>query len=191
MKKSILSTIAVLGLTFGGGAINSYAAEANPTAELTSEASLTIQPGILSLDAVSNFNFGELTIQDVAESDQTLTGTPEITKVSDYRGPNESGWMLSLKLSDIKNENNVKLQSAKLNLATTRAKGDATVTATTTIDAGTTEPTLVASASGTTGLAANEFDLSNTTLTFPKQNINSGRYRGTVTWVLTNAYTPE
>ena len=52
MKKSILSTIAVLGVTLGGGAINSYAAEANPTAELTSEASLTIQPGILNLDAV-------------------------------------------------------------------------------------------------------------------------------------------
>ncbi|EPH94779.1 hypothetical protein D920_02751 [Enterococcus faecalis 13-SD-W-01] len=190
MKKFALLLL-VSGVGLVGGARGISAVEANPTAELESEASLTVQPGVLSLDTVSNFNFGTLSIQDIAEADQSLTSTPEATTVSDFRGPNQSGWALTAKLSQIENENSVRLQSAKLNLAATAAAGNATIGTIPALDAGATDPTLVASADGTTGLAKNEFDFTATTLTFPKQNINSGQYSGTVTWTLTNAYTPE
>ncbi|EOH86195.1 WxL domain-containing protein [Enterococcus villorum] len=190
MKKSIIFMLLGSGVGLFGGVQNAFAVEANPTAELTSEASLNIQAGILSLDRVSNFDFGTLSIKDIADSDQSLTSTPETTMISDYRGPNDSGWMLTAQLSAIENENSVKIQSAQLNLAATVAQGDAAIGTIPAIDAGATDPTLVATANGTTGLAENAFDFTATTLTFPKQNINSGQYSGVVTWTLTNAYTP-
>lgn len=190
MKKWLSLMLLGSGIGLVGEAQEAFAVEANPTAVLTSETALNIQAGVLSLDTVSNFDFGTLSIQEVAEADQSLTSTPEATTISDYRGPNESGWMLTASLSAIQNENEVTLQSAQLNLAATVTDGDATIGTIPAIDAGVTEPTLVATADGTTGLAANAFDFSATTLTFPKQNINSGQYTGEVTWTLTNAYTP-
>ncbi len=50
---------------------------------------------------------------------------------------------------------------------------------------------LIASANGTTGLATNDFDFTNATLTIPKQNVNSGAYSGTITWTLSNTYQAE
>ncbi|MBF8808305.1 MAG: WxL domain-containing protein [Enterococcus lacertideformus] len=190
MKKCTILLLLGSGIGVVGGVQETFAMEANPTAVLTSDASLNIQGGILSLDTVSNFDFGDLTIKEIAEADQELTSIPEATTISDYRGPNDSGWMLTASLSAITNEKSVTLQSVKLNLAATRTAGAATIGTIPAIDAGTTDPTLVATANGTTGLATNTFDFTETTLTFPKQNINSGQYTGVVTWTLTNAYKP-
>ena len=73
MKKSIIFMLLGSGVGLFGGVQNAFAVEANPTAELTSEASLNIQAGILSLDRVSNFDFGTLSIKDIADSDQSLS----------------------------------------------------------------------------------------------------------------------
>ena len=63
MKKMVLA-LGILGISSLGVPVTGLAAEANPSTSMTSEASLTINPGILSLDSVSNFDFGTGNIAD-------------------------------------------------------------------------------------------------------------------------------
>lgn len=65
MKKMVLA-LGILGISSLGVPVTGLAAEANPSTSMTSEASLTINPGILSLDSVSNFDFGTGNIADFA-----------------------------------------------------------------------------------------------------------------------------
>lgn len=188
MKKLVL-IVGILGVSSLGIPVTGLAAEANPTASMTSEASLTINPGILSLDSVSNFDFGTGDIADFAQQEKVITTlSNETSSVSDFRGPNTAGWQLTAKLSKITNATQKELTNAKVTLKGTETAGNAALTANAELIAGATDPTSIATANGTTGLAISTFDFSTTTLTVPQQNVYGGDYTGTITWTLTNSY---
>ena len=181
-KKAVV--LGLVGMGLGMAPTAAAAAEANPTASMTSQATLTIEQGILSLDQVTNFNFGTSSIQEIATDEQ-------LTSITDYRGPNQAGWQLTAQLSKMTNASDNELANAKVTLNGTTASGDAALVAGTELMVGATDPTLIASANGTTGLATNDFNFSNASLTVPKQNVNSGTYSGTITWTLSNTYQAE
>lgn len=87
MKKMVLA-LGILGISSLGVPVTGLAAEANPSTSMTSEASLTINQGILSLDSVSNFDFGTGNIADFAQQEKVITTVSnETSSVSDFRGP--------------------------------------------------------------------------------------------------------
>lgn len=189
-KKAVM--LGLVGMGLGMAPTAAAAAEANPTASMTSQATLTIEQGILSLDQVTNFNFGTSSIQEIATDEQVIqTTSNEVTSITDYRGPNQAGWQLTAQLSKMTNASDNELANAKVTLNGTTASGDAALVSGTELMVGATEPTLIASANGTTGLATNDFNFSNASLTVPKQNVNSGTYSGTITWTLANTYKAE
>ncbi|MDK4449316.1 WxL domain-containing protein [Enterococcus casseliflavus] len=189
-KKAVM--LGLVGMGLGMAPTAADAAEANPTASMTSQATLTIEQGILSLDQVTNFNFGTSSIQEIATDEQVIqTTSNEVTSITDYRGPNQAGWQLTAQLSKMTNASDNELANAKVTLNGTTASGDAALVSGTELMVGATEPTLIASANGTTGLATNDFNFSNASLTVPKQNVNSGTYSGTITWTLANTYQAE
>lgn len=189
-KKAVM--LGLVGMGLGMAPTAAAAAEANPTASMTSQATLTIEQGILSLDQVTNFNFGTSSIQEIATDEQVIqTKSNEVTSITDYRGPNQAGWQLTAQLSKMTNASDNELANAKVTLNGTTASGDAALVSGTELMVGATEPTLIASANGTTGLATNDFNFSNASLTVPKQNVNSGTYSGTITWTLANTYQAE
>ncbi|MDC0750146.1 WxL domain-containing protein [Enterococcus innesii] len=189
-KKAVM--LGLVGMGLGMAPTAAAAAEANPTASMTSQATLTIEQGILSLDQVTNFNFGTSSIQEIATDEQVIQTTlNEVTSITDYRGPNQAGWQLTAQLSKMTNASDNELANAKVTLNGTTASGDAALVSGTELMVGATEPTLIASANGTTGLATNDFNFSNASLTVPKQNVNSGTYSGTITWTLANTYQAE
>jgi len=189
-KKAVM--LGLVGMGLGMAPTAAAAAEANPTASMTSQATLTIEQGILSLDQVTNFNFGTSSIQEIATDEQVIqTTSNEVTSITDYRGPNQAGWQLTAQLSNMTNASDNELANAKVTLNGTTASGDAALVSGTELMVGATEPTLIASANGTTGLATNDFNFSNASLTVPKQNVNSGTYSGTITWTLANTYQAE
>ncbi|WP_228095012.1 WxL domain-containing protein [Enterococcus casseliflavus] len=191
MNKKVLM-LGLVGMGLGMAPTVAAAAEANPTASMTSQATLTIEQGILSLDQVTNFNFGTSSIQEIATDEQVIQATSnEVTSITDYRGPNQAGWQLTAQLSKMTNASDNKLVNAKVTLNGTTASGDAALVSGTELMVGATDPTLIASANGTTGLATNDFNFSNASLTVPKQNVNSGTYSGTITWTLSNTYQAE
>lgn len=191
MKKKA-GVFGLIGISLALSPVMAFAAEANPTASMTSQATITIEQGILSLDQVTNFDFGTTSIKDIATGDQVLTtATNEATSITDYRGPNEAGWQLTAQLSKMTNAANNELVNAKVTLNGSIDSGDASLVSGTELMVGATDPTLIASANGTTGLAINDFDFTSATLTIPKQNINSGAYSGTITWTLSNTYQAE
>ncbi len=174
MKKMVLA-LGILGISSLGVPVTGLAAEANPSTSMTSEASLTINPGILSLDSVSNFDFGTGNIADFAQQEKVITTVSnETSSVSDFRGPNTVGWQLT----KISNADQKELANAKITLKGTETAGDAALSANAELVAGATDPTSVATADGATGLAINTFDFSTTTLTVPQQNVYSGDYTG-------------
>ncbi|MEY8663774.1 WxL domain-containing protein [Enterococcus innesii] len=189
-KKAVM--LGLVGMGLGMAPTAAAAAEANPTASMTSQATLTIEQGILSLDQVTNFNFGTSSIQEIATDEQVIqTTSNEVTSITDYRGPNQAGWQLTAQLSKMTNASDNELANAKVTLNGTTASGDAALVSGTELMVGATEPTLIASANGTTGLATNDLNFSNASLTVPKQNVNSGTYSGTITWTLANTYQAE
>ncbi len=189
-KKAVM--LGLVGMGLGMAPTAAAAAEANPTASMTSQATLTIEQGILSLDQVTNFNFGTSSIQEIATDEQVIqTTSNEVTSITDYRGPNQAGWQLTAQLSKMTNASDNELANAKVTLNGTTASGDAALVSGTELMVGATEPTLIASANGTTGLATNDFNFSNASLTVPKQNVNSDTYSGTITWTLANTYQAE
>ncbi|MDO7872743.1 MAG: WxL domain-containing protein [Enterococcus casseliflavus] len=189
-KKAVM--LGLVGMGLGMAPTAAAAAEANPTASMTSQATLTIEQGILSLDQVTNFDFGTTSVKDIATGDQVLsTAANETTSITDYRGPNQAGWQLTAQLSKMTNAANNELVNAKVTLNGSIDSGDASLVSGTELMVGATDPTLIASANGTTGLATNDFDFTSATLTIPKQNINSGAYSGTITWTLSNTYQAE
>ncbi|MGM0135474.1 WxL domain-containing protein [Enterococcus sp. AZ167] len=189
-KKAVM--LGLVGMGLGMAPTAAAAAEANPTASMTSQATLTIEQGILSLDQVTNFNFGTSSIQEIATDEQVIqTTSNEVTSITDYRGPNQAGWQLTAQLSKMTNASDNELANAKVTLNGTTASGDVALVSGTELMVGATEPTLIASANGTTGLATNDFNFSNASLTVPKQNVNSGTYSGTITWTLANTYQAE
>lgn len=189
-KKAVM--LGLVGMGLGMAPTAATAAEANPTASMTSQATLTIEQGILSLDQVTNFNFGTSSIQEIATDEQVIqTTSNEVTSITDYRGPNQAGWQLTAQLSKMTNASDNELANAKVTLNGTTASGDAALVSGTELMVGATDPTLIASANGTTGLATNDFNFSNASLTVPKQNVNSGTYSGTITWTLSNTYQAE
>lgn len=189
-KKAVM--LGLVGMGLGMAPTAAAAAEANPTASMTSQATLTIEQGILSLDQVTNFNFGTSSIQEIATDEQVIqTTSNEVTSITDYRGPNQAGWHLTAQLSKMTNASDNELANAKVTLNGTTASGDAALVSGTELIVGATDPTLIASANGTTGLATNDFNFSNASLTVPKQNVNSGTYSGTITWTLANTYQAE
>lgn len=189
-KKAVM--LGLVGMGLGMAPTAAAAAEANPTASMTSQATLTIEQGILSLDQVTNFNFGTSSIQEIATDEQVIqTTSNEVTSITDYRGPNQAGWQLTAQLSKMTNASDNELANAKVTLNGTTASGDAALVSGTELMVGATDPTLIASADGTTGLATNDFNFSNASLTVPKQNVNSGTYSGTITWTLANTYQAE
>lgn len=191
MKKKA-GVLGLIGISMALSPVLAFAAEANPTASMTSQATITIEQGILSLDQVTNFDFGTTSIKDIATGDQVLTtATNEATSITDYRGPNEAGWQLTAQLSKMTNAANNELVNAKVTLNGSIDSGDASLVSGTELTVGETDPTLIASANGTTGLATNDFDFTSATLTIPKQNVNSGAYSGTITWTLSNTYQAE
>lgn len=191
MKKKA-GVLGLIGISLALSPVRAFTAEANPTASMTSQATITIEQGILSLDQVTNFDFGTTSIKDIATGDQVLTtATNEATSITDYRGPNEAGWQLTAQLSKMTNAANNELVNAKVTLNGSIDSGDASLVSGTELMVGATDPTLIASANGTTGLAINDFDFTSATLTIPKQNINSGAYSGTITWTLSNTYQAE
>ena len=186
-KKAVM--LGLVGMGLGMAPTAAAAAEANPTASMTSQATLTIEQGILSLDQVTNFT---TSVKDIATGDQVLsTAANETTSITDYRGPNQAGWQLTAQLSKMTNAANNELVNAKVTLNGSIDSGDASLVSGTELMVGATDPTLIASANGTTGLATNDFDFTSATLTIPKQNINSGAYSGTITWTLSNTYQAE
>lgn len=189
-KKAVM--LGLVGMGLGMAPTAAAAAEANPTASMTSQATLTIEQGILSLDQVTNFDFGTTSVKDIATGDQVLsTAANEATSITDYRGPNQTGWQLTAQLSKMTNAANNELVNAKVTLNGSIDSGDASLVSGTELMVGATDPTLIASANGTTGLATNDFDFTSATLTIPKQNVNSGAYSGTITWTLSNTYQAE
>lgn len=189
-KKAVM--LGLVGMGLGMAPTAAAAAEANPTASMTSQATLTIEQGILSLDQVTNFNFGTSSIQEIATDEQVIqTTSNEVTSITDYRGPNQAGWQLTAQLSKMTNASDNELANAKVTLNGTTASGNAALVSGTELMVGATDPTLLASANGTTGLATNDFNFSNASLTVPKQNVNSGTYSGTITWTLANTYQAE
>ncbi len=189
-KKAVV--LGLVGMGLGMAPTAAAAAEANPTASMTSQTTLTIEQGILSLDQVTNFNFGTSSIQEIATDEQVIqTTSNELTSITDYRGPNQAGWQLTAQLSKMTNASDNELANAKVTLNGTTASGDAALVAGTELMVGATDPTLIASANGTTGLATNDFNFTNASLTVPKQNVNSGTYSGTITWTLSNTYQAE
>lgn len=189
-KKAVM--LGLVGMGLGMAPTAAAAAEANPTASMTSQATLTIEQGILSLDQVTNFNFGTSSIQEIATDEQVIqTTSNEVTSITDYRGPNQAGWQLTAQLSKMTNAANNELVNAKVTLNGSIDSGDASLVSGTELMVGATDPTLIASANGTTGLATNDFDFTSATLTIPKQNVNSGAYSGTITWTLSNTYQAE
>lgn len=189
-KKAVM--LGLVGMGLGMAPTAAAAAEANPTASMTSQATLTIEQGILSLDQVTNFDFGTTSVKDIATGDQVLsTAANETTSITDYRGPNQAGWQLTAQLSKMTNAANNELVNAKVTLNGSIDSGDASLVSGTELTVGATDPTLIASANGTTGLATNDFDFTSATLTIPKQNVNSGAYSGTITWTLSNTYQAE
>ncbi|EPH61773.1 hypothetical protein D932_02785 [Enterococcus casseliflavus 14-MB-W-14] len=191
MNKKVLM-LGLVGMGLGMVPTAAAAAEANPTASMTSQATLTIEQGILSLDQVTNFDFGTTSVKDIATGDQVLsTAANEATSITDYRGPNQAGWQLTAQLSKMTNAANNELVNAKVTLNGSIDSGDASLVSGTELMVGATDPTLIASANGTTGLATNDFDFTSATLTIPKQNVNSGAYSGTITWTLSNTYQAE
>ncbi len=189
-KKAVM--LGLVGMGLGMAPTAAAAAEANPTASMTSQATLTIEQGILSVDQVTNFNFCTSSIQEIATDEQVIqTTSNEVTSITDYRGPNQAGWQLTAQLSKMTNASDNELANAKVTLNGTTASGDAALVSGTELMVGATEPTLIASANGTTGLATNDFTFSNASLTVPKQNVNSGTYSGTITWTLANTYQAE
>lgn len=189
-KKAVM--LGLVGMGLGMAPTAAAAAEANPTASMTSQATLTIEQGILSLDQVTNFNFGTSSIQEIATDEQVIqTTSNEVTSITDYRGPNQAGWQLTAQLSKMTNASDNELANAKVTLNGTTVSGDAALVSGTELIVGATDPTLIASANGTTGLATNDFNFSNASLTVPKQNVNSGTYSGTITWTLANTYQAE
>ncbi len=189
-KKAVM--LGLVGMGLGMAPTAAAAAEANPTASMTSQATLTIEQGILSLDQVTNFNFGTSSIQEIATDEQVIqTTSNEVTSITDYRGPNQAGWQLTAQLSKMTNASDNELANAKVTLNGTTASGDAALVSGTELMVGATDPTLIASANGTTGLATNDFSFSNASLTVPKQNVNSGTYSGTITWTLANTHQAE
>lgn len=189
-KKAVM--LGLVGMGLGMAPTAAAAAEANPTASMTSQATLTIEQGILSLDQVTNFDIGTTSVKDIATGDQVLsTAANETTSITDYRGPNQAGWQLTAQLSKMTNAANNELVNAKVTLNGSIDSGDASLVSGTELMVGATDPTLIASANGTTGLATNDFDFTSATLTIPKQNINSGAYSGTITWTLSNTYQAE
>ena len=189
-KKAVM--LGLVGMGLGMAPTAAAAAEANPTASMTSQATLTIEQGILSRDQGTNFNFGTSSIQEIATDEQVIqTTSNEVTSITDYRGPNQAGWQLTAQLSKMTNASDNELANAKVTLNGTTASGDAALVSGTELMVGATEPTLIASANGTTGLATNDFNFSNASLTVPKQNVNSGTYSGTITWTLANTYQAE
>lgn len=178
MKKMVLA-LGILGISSLGVPVTGLAAEANPSTSMTSEASLTINPGILSLDSVSNFDFGTGNIADFAQQEKVITTVSnETSSVSDFRGPNTVGWQLTAILSKISNADQKELANAKITLKGTETAEDAALSANAELVAGATDPTSVATADGATGLAINTFDFLTTTLTVPQQNVYSGDYTG-------------
>ncbi len=189
-KKAVM--LGLVGMGLGMAPTAAAAAEANPTASMTSQATLTIEQGILSLDQVTNFDFGTTSVKDIATGDQVLsTAANEATSITHYRGPNQAGWQLTAQLSKMTNAANNELVNAKVTLNGSIDSGDASLVSGTELMVGATDPTLIASANGTTGLATNDFDFTSATLTIPKQNVNSGAYSGTITWTLSNTYQAE
>lgn len=189
-KKAVM--LGLVGMGLGMTPTAAAAAEANPTASMTSQATLTIEQEILSLDQVTNFNFGTSSIQEIATDEQVIqTTSNEVTSITDYRGPNQAGWQLTAQLSKMTNASDNELANAKVTLNGTTASGDAALVSGTELMVGATDPTLIASADGITGLATNDFNFSNASLTVPKQNVNSGTYSGTITWTLANTYQAE
>lgn len=167
-KKAVM--LGLVGMGLGMAPTAAAAAEANPTASMTSQATLTIEQGILSLDQVTNFNFGTSSIQEIATDEQVIqTTSNEVTSITDYRGPNQAGWQLTAQLSKMTNASDNELANAKVTLNGTTASGDAALVSGTELMVGATEPTL----------------------TVPKQNVNSGTYSGTITWTLAKTYQAE
>jgi len=116
MKKKA-GVFGLIGISLALSPVRAFAAEANPTASMTSQATITIEQGILSLDQVTNFDFGTTSIKDIATGDQVLTtATNEATSITDYRGPNEAGWQLTAQLSKMTNAANNELVNAIVTL---------------------------------------------------------------------------
>ncbi|WP_430611752.1 WxL domain-containing protein [Enterococcus sp. DIV0876] len=186
MRKKML----VVGLI----SLGCFIAPVNGFAEVekTSDVNFSIDPGTLSLEQVTSFSFGTSRIGDIALGQQELDAAAnQESLIYDFRGENESGWRLTAKLSKLTNEvgdeltGQVHLKGSKGSETTAALVSEAV------LEAGIEEPTAISSADGKTGLGPNSFDFSETTLTIPQQNVNSGEYKGTITWTLEDTYQPS
>lgn len=125
MKKSVITLFSAL-LVSSAVAVNANTVNAAKTNDgKNSTASITINPGDLSIAQADNIDFGTITLDGTTKSDIKPVKTdqspdnPTIT-VNDYRGSNNKGWSLTAKLSTTDNN----FANTGIDMKFTPSKGD-------------------------------------------------------------------
>lgn len=202
--------------TAGADGAVQYDATTDP-ATATTTAELTVTPGVLSLNAVPDLQFGEAQVKDVVAQDTTLNlasntvaagpvqgqtafdgNNVGFVMVTDYRG-NNAGWRLEANATSFATATSDEL-TGKLTLTGTAqttqgADGLATMTGTVTtgaLGAGTPGDNVVVwQAAAGTGQGQNTTQVvkdGGTTLTLDRNTAAvAGVYQAALTWTLTNA----
>lgn len=167
------------------------------TAEADTTAQVDILAGNLSLKAVPNLNFGQKTVQEFIDgqntfglNDAAITGekpgydgnSNKLIQVEDYRGSN-NGWNLTASLDNFTGP--VKITptglSLKGNIDGTNLKG--TFDIQNIVGSGTT----VIDATAATGAGSTTATLSDATLTLPENKApKAGTYQAKVVWTLSS-----
>lgn len=178
-----------------------YAADA--TTSSTTTATFTATPGTLTLDAVPNLNFGQLSVAQLISGDVTQTlqdgdvadasgdGTSDLkVQVTDTRGVN-SGWQLSAAVGTftLKGDSAVKLNVKRLTISgvTTSTTGDK-ANAFNTASSLTDGPTVWCADETNAGTGTNTAQINAggaSVVIGQTSQIRSGVYDAPVTWELT------
>jgi hypothetical protein len=208
--KKILMVLGILGVGSLSIPLTGMAAQEGPVtstaetpAKLTSDVTVNVTAGVLSLDEVCDFSFST-SVKDISTgmaNDLTeQTPTDKSVVVSDYRGNKDDSWKLTAALTSltIGNDAAMNLGNAQLNLTgevtnvsqtneaalnlafNNKAKLDITNT-----------PIQILGISDGNGSGSTTINYNGATLTIPQADVYAGKYTGTITWTLTNSYTAE
>ncbi|MGF1919478.1 WxL domain-containing protein [Enterococcus faecalis] len=174
MNKTYLSTIA-LGIGLVSGAAQTVHAE---DTSKESTASITVNPGSLSIKDVTNITFPEYTIDGKDHNDLAEDSTNKSkVVVNDFRSA-DTGWQMKAKIKEIRTIPGISLKFAPV---LTENENHATVTPVTLNE----EEQVVASVDKEQILSSElvtKFDLG-ATMDIPK-NTKAGNYTATIVWSL-------